>query len=120
MFFSTPRLLVMQCKVPSPRRPGLDDVVLFNHLVSRLAAGTLYSEELNDSDTDHTHYFSTRAKELLQQEMDVPRMSTVLTLMVLCSLCAASAEDTQGEYVICHAYPRCAYPFTLGRLGLLR
>ncbi|KAH6675395.1 hypothetical protein F5X68DRAFT_264501 [Plectosphaerella plurivora] len=62
-----------------------------------LAVGALYADETENSDflkMSETH--AARARQLLSSELQSPRISSVLTLMALCSLSAANGQDSQG------------------------
>lgn len=59
--------------------------------------GQLYSTETDPNTADDfPEDFSSRARDLLNSELDSPSVSTVLTLIILCSLSAAEALDDQG------------------------
>ncbi|KAH7120489.1 hypothetical protein EDB81DRAFT_231840 [Dactylonectria macrodidyma] len=78
------------------------DAFLYSHALGYaiLAAGLLYSSEtdLMSLPDDSEEDFASRARRLLHIELEAPSVSTVLTLIVLCSLSAAEALDDQGWF----------------------
>ena len=64
----------------------------------RLAVGLLYSLETDSTALfDSSEDFASLARRFLRDELEAPSVSTVLTLIVLCSLSAAEALDDQGR-----------------------
>ncbi|CAI4211998.1 unnamed protein product [Parascedosporium putredinis] len=63
-----------------------------------LAVGQLYASDSDWMADDLSQNFGSRARGLVTAELDAPSVSTVMALIILCSLSAAEALDDQGWF----------------------
>ncbi|KAH7139749.1 hypothetical protein B0J13DRAFT_558430 [Dactylonectria estremocensis] len=78
------------------------DAFLYSHALGYaiLAVGLLYTRETDSMSLPDgsKEDFASQARRLLHAELEAPSVSTILTLIVLCSLSAAEALDDQGWF----------------------